>query len=188
MLERRESPTDRAGGPDAWIAAAGRLVAGWDGVRAAGIAVTGLIRGGLWRALNPDTLPVPDNFPLADKLRQRLRMSVTARNDAQAAAWGEYRFGGAGVQDLIFVTVSTGIGGGIVARGRLVEGRTGLAGHIGITPVETPSGVRRFEDLASGRALNQLAQNAGPITKRRPCSSPKPSTSRARCATARCCR
>ncbi len=164
VLERRESPTDRAGGPEAWIEAAGRLAAGWDGVRAAGIAVTGLVRGGLWRALNPDTLPVPDNFPLADTLRQRLGMAVTARNDAQAAAWGEYCFGGTGVHDLIFVTVSTGIGGGIVARGRLVEGRTGLAGHIGITPIETPGGVRRLEDLASGRALDRLAHNAGGAT------------------------
>ena len=52
-----------------------------------------------------------------------------AANDAQAAAWGEYRYGD-GEGDLVFLTISTGIGGGVVLDGKL---RAGLAGHFGLT-------------------------------------------------------
>ena len=55
-------------------------------------------------------------------------------NDAQAAAWGEYRFGAGQGRDIVFLTVSTGIGGGIVAGGRLLTGRGGVAGHVGQSP------------------------------------------------------
>lgn len=161
VLERRETPTDRTGGAAAWIEAAGGLVAGWNGYQAAGIAVTGLVRAGIWQAVNPDTLAVPDDFPLATTLAGRLGMPVTARNDGQAAAWGEYRFGAGRGGTTVFVTVSTGIGGGLVVDGRLLEGRTGLAGHIGITPIETPKGVRMLEEVASGAALARLAQGPG---------------------------
>lgn len=161
VLERREIPTDRTGGAAAWIEAITRLVEGWNDCLAAGIAVTGLVRGGLWRAVNPDTLAVPDDFPLTTILADRLGMPVLARNDAQAAAWGEYRFGAASGGTAVFVTVSTGIGGGLVVDGRLVEGRTGLAGHIGITPIETPDGLRMLEDVASGAALARMAQGRG---------------------------
>lgn len=161
ILERRETPTDRTGGPAAWMDAIARLVEGWTGYRAAGIAVTGLVHAGLWRAVNPDTLPVPDDFPLTATLGGRLGRPVVARNDAQAAAWGEYRFGAGRGGIAVFVTVSTGIGGGLVVDGRLVEGRTGLAGHIGITPIETPDGVRMLEEVASGAALARMAEGRG---------------------------
>ncbi len=160
ILDRREIPTDRRAGAAAWIASIIRLVEGWHGFRTAGAAVTGLVSDGLWRALNPETLPVPDDFPLVAMLREGLGVPVIARNDAQAAAWGEYRCGGL-AGDMVFVTVSTGIGGGIVAGGRLLDGRTGLAGHIGITPVATPQGVRLLEELASGRALGRLSRAEG---------------------------
>ena len=158
VLERRQMPTDRAGGPSDWIEAAGRLVAGWSGYRAVGVAVTGLVRDGLWRAINPATLPVPDDFPLVTMLERRLRVPVLARNDAQAAAWGEFRFGAGQCGTMVFVTVSTGIGGGIVIDGRLAEGRAGLAGHVGITPIETPEGIRLLEEVGSGRALARMGE------------------------------
>ncbi|MCW6513294.1 ROK family protein, partial [Lichenifustis flavocetrariae] len=161
ILERRETPTDRTGGPTAWIEAVARLVAGWTGTRSAGIAVTGLVRDGVWRAVNPDTLAVPDDFPLTKTLAAQLGMPVVARNDAQAAAWGEYRFGAGRGGTAVFVTVSTGIGGGIVIDGRLVEGRRGLAGHIGISPIETTDGVRMLEEVASGAALARMATGHG---------------------------
>ena len=161
VLERREVPTDRTGGALAWIEAVARLVENWHDYRAAGIAVTGLVRAGLWSAVNPETLAVPDGFPLTNTLTDRLGLPVIARNDAQAAAWGEYRFGAGAGGTAVFVTVSTGIGGGLVVEGRLVEGRMGLAGHIGITPIETPDGVRMLEDVASGTALARMATGRG---------------------------
>lgn len=161
VLARREIPTDRAAGPDRWLDDAVALVTDWSSCAAVGVAVTGAVRRGLWRALNPDTLPIPENYPLAAEVTRRLRLPVTARNDAQAAAWGEFRFGEAAGHDLIFVTISTGLGGGVVTGGRLLEGRTGLAGHVGIAPVATPAGVRMLEEIASGSALARRAAAEG---------------------------
>lgn len=156
---RREVPTDRAGGPVAWIEAIVRLAREWTGFATVGVAVTGLVRHGLWRAVNPATLDVPGDVPLTARLEQRLGVPVVARNDAQAAAWGEFRYGAGQGCDMVFVTVSTGVGGGVVLDGRLVEGHAGLAGHLGITPVQTPEGLRPLEDVASGSALARLAGN-----------------------------
>ena len=161
VLDRREVRTPRDAGAPAWIDAVVELTNGWTGYAAAGAAVTGLVREALWSAVNPGTLPVPDGFPLVDALTRRLGIPVVARNDAQAAAWGEYRFGGTHGSTVVFVTVSTGIGGGLVIDGRLVEGRAGLAGHLGITPVDTADGVRMLEDVASGAALSRLAEERG---------------------------
>lgn len=72
------------------------------------------------------------NEPLRDRVAARLGVAVTVDNDANAAAWGEFRFGaGRGGDDLIMVTVGTGIGGGIVLSGRLFRGAHGLAAEIG---------------------------------------------------------
>ena len=162
VQDRRECATAREAGPEVWLADLARLVQGWSGYRVAGLAATGVIRDGLWRAVNAATLPVPDDFAILDALRRRLGVPVLARNDAQAAAWGEYRFGAAaGLGSVVFVTVSTGIGGGLVIDGRLVIGRAGLAGHLGITPIETDRGPRLLEDIASGSALARLAERHG---------------------------
>lgn len=157
LLDRRETRTERDGPVSAWIDGIVRLVEGWDGYSVAGVAVTGLVRGGLWRTLNPETLAIPGVVPLEAMLTERLNVPALARNDAQAAAWGEYRFGAGQGADIAFVTVSTGIGGGVVLDGRLLGGRAGLAGHFGITPVDTPDGVRLLEEIASGGALDRQA-------------------------------
>ena len=85
-------------------------------------------------------------------------------NDANAAALGEWRFGaGQGARTMVFVTVSTGIGGGIVADGTLFHGRRGLAGEIGHMAVTDHSdrcfcgAVGCFEAVASGTALGRRA-------------------------------
>jgi N-acetylmannosamine-6-phosphate 2-epimerase/N-acetylmannosamine kinase len=161
ILERRQAETPRWNGADAWIDAVLRLTEGWSGFERAGIAVTGLVRDGRWRSLNPATLPVPDDFPLVDLLGRRLGLPVVAGNDAQAAAWGEYRFGAGQGQDLVFLTISTGIGGGIVLGGRLRTGRSGLAGHAGITPIQTAAGIAMLEDVASGNALARRFADQG---------------------------
>ena len=164
LLDRRETRTERDGRASAWIDAIARLVEGWQGYQAAGVAVTGLVQGGLWRALNLDTLAIPGGFPLGAVLTDRLGVPVLARNDAQAAAWGEFRFGAGQGADIAFVTVSTGIGGGVVLDGRLLGGRAGLAGHFGITPVHTPDGVRLLEEIASGSVLDKRAGAASAVT------------------------
>jgi glucokinase len=86
-------------------------------------------------------------------------------NDANAAAWGEARFGaGRGEENLVCITVGTGIGGGLVVDGRLLRGRFGAAGEIGhIQMVEggRPCGCGQrgcWEQYASGNALVRCAR------------------------------
>ena len=153
--------TPGAGGPSAWLDAVAEAAGPWRGAYArAAIAVTGLVAQGRWWALNPDVLPVPAGFPLVDELAARLGVPVCALNDAQAAAWGEYRFGAGQGCDLVFVTVSTGIGAGIVLGGRLLTGHRGLAGHIGQFRAEAVD-APWLEHLAAGGALTRDAIAAG---------------------------
>jgi len=166
VLERRQAPTPRDGRFESLVDAVAALVAGWaDGP--VGIATTGLVRGGRLSATNPGTLPVPPDSPLVAALQDRLGVTVRAVNDAQAAAWGEFRHGaGRGVGSMVFLTVSTGVGGGLVLDGTLQVGAGGLAGHLGHA-VAVPGGPlcgcgRRgcVEAVASGRALAAAATQA----------------------------
>lgn len=160
VVDRAQVATDRDGGADAWLGQIACLAEPWRGrFAAAGLSVTGVVRQGLWSAMNPRTLPVPADFPLADRARAAVGMATVAINDAQAAAWGEYRHGAGAGRDMVFLTVSTGIGGGVVLNGRLVTGRGGIAGHVG----QMAGGERGpLEDRASGtwiaRAAAQVAQ------------------------------
>lgn len=159
VQERREVATDRASGPEQWLAAIADVAQEWRGrYRGTGITVTGLVSDGIWRPLNPETLPLPDEgYPLGRHAAEVLGAPVTLCNDAQAAAWGEHVYGAGAGRDMVFVTVSTGIGAGIVLQGRLVTGRFGLAGHVGQT-VATPDGVDApIEDSASGRWIARQA-------------------------------
>lgn len=167
IVAREQVETPRTGrGADiveAIVALASRLPSS----RGLGVATTGIVRNGALTALNPTTLPIENNFPLADALEMRLGARPLLINDAQAAGWGEYRFGaGRDVRAMAFVTVSTGIGGAFVLDGRLQVGGRGLAGHIGHVVVE-PDGPacgcgRRgcVERLASGTAIAALASEA----------------------------
>jgi glucokinase len=80
------------------------------------------------------------NYPLRKALQSHFEIPVLLDNDANAQAYGEYRFGaGQGYDDMIFVTISTGIGAGIVINGKLYRGMTGTAGEFGHTIVEPDS-------------------------------------------------
>jgi predicted NBD/HSP70 family sugar kinase len=165
ILQVRQDLTPRHLGAEAWIAAICDLAADWSGHYAAvGLALTGSLRDGRWYALNEATLPVPAGFPVVERLIHSLGVPVAALNDGQAAAWGEYRHGAGIGLDLVFITVSTGVGGGIVLNGRLQRGRNGLAGHVGICPIATPVGERLLEEVCSGSALKRQSEATG-----RPC-------------------
>ena len=161
VLARAEAPTARGAGPETWLAEMAHLAAPWSGQYAAvGVTVTGLVHGGLWRALNLGTLAIPQDWPLAARLEDVFGMPPVLANDAQAAAWGEYVHGAGQGRDIAFITVSTGIGGGIVVGGRLLNGRGGLAGHFGqLSAMESPGGP--IEDIASGRWIAAEGHAAG---------------------------
>jgi glucokinase len=120
-------------------------------------------RGALRRAPH---LPRWEGFPLIEALEGALcvELPIVLDNDANAAAWAVARFEVPGLKHLIYVTVSTGIGGGIVIDGRLYHGRDGNAaevGHIILKP-QGPScdcGKRGcWEALASGTAIARMAK------------------------------
>ncbi|MBV9287921.1 MAG: ROK family protein, partial [Hyphomicrobiales bacterium] len=162
ILESRRIATEKARGPGAWLDAVIEAAKDWRGRFAtAAIAATGAVKGGRWSSLNPDVLAVPRDFPLAEELSRRLGVSVFAMNDAQAAAWGEFRFGAGKDKDMVFLTISTGIGGGIVLGGRLITGREGLSGHFGQMLIAVGHGYERLEDGASGSALERRAAERG---------------------------
>jgi glucokinase len=105
------------------------------------------------------------NEPLRDALYRRLRLPVVVENDANASAWGEYRFGaGEGEPQLLVVNLGTGIGGAYVSNGEVQRGRFGIAGEFG--HMQVVAGGHRcecgnrgcWEQYASGNALVREAR------------------------------
>jgi glucokinase len=116
----------------------------------------------------PNLSPYVDwrNVALGEWLSEAIGLRVTVENDANAAAWGEFVFGaGRDVEDLLLVTVGTGVGGGLVTEGHLYRGAFGIAteiGHMRVVPngLECPCGQYGcFEQYASGRALVREARD-----------------------------
>ncbi len=157
VVETHTMATPRSGDPETWLTALFTAIAGWKGnYDTAGVAVSGIIDDGCWSPLNRRTLDIPDRFPLVATVARLSGVDrVLAANDAQAAAWGEYAFGAGQGHDLVFLTVSTGIGGGIVVGGHLLGG---LAGHFGQFRSLGEEG-RALEDKVSG---NWIAGQAAP--------------------------
>ena len=160
LLERREMPTPASRTAAALAAALEELVAplAARAVRFA-VASTGIIRHGTLTAINPANLGGLAYFPLVDCLSTLTGLPGIALNDAQAAAWAEYQALPEKVGEMLFLTVSTGVGGGVVSRGRLHTGSGGLAGHCGHTLAD-PHGPRCgcgrtgcVEAVASGRGI-----------------------------------
>jgi glucokinase len=72
------------------------------------------------------------NYPLRQALQDKLGLTVHLENDGIAAAIGEWRYGaGQGLHSMVYVTVSTGIGGGVIVNNTVLRGHKGLAGHVG---------------------------------------------------------
>jgi len=124
-----------------------------------GVAITGHIVAGCVTAHNSAILPGWQSFPLQQRLSEKLNRPVLVFNDARAAAWGEYRFGaGQGYDEFLFLTVSTGVGGGLILNRRLHIAQNGFDAEIG--EMKTADG-RTLEQHASGTALNCLAVQHG---------------------------
>lgn len=130
--------TDRSGSAEGWLAAIADAAVAWKGrYTAAGIAVTGAVRNGNWRAMNQATLGIEGEFPLETRATELFGVPVVVANDAQAAAWGEFK-STSDNSDLVFITVSTGLGGGIVSGRHLLRG---VAGHFGQMHGPSPDNV-----------------------------------------------
>ena len=105
------------------------------------------------------------DVPVREQVSSATGLHVVVENDANAAAWGEFRFGAAeDVNDMVCVTVGTGVGGGVVVDGRLYRGAHGIGGelgHVRIVPNGHLCGCGNrgcVEQYASGRALIREAR------------------------------
>jgi glucokinase len=129
-------------------------------VIAVGVCAPGPIDSRTGVVTAPPNLPGWKNVPLKQLIEGPLGITTFLENDANAAALGEHRFGaGRGVQNMIYVTASTGIGGGLILNGQLYGGTTGAAGEIGhmtVLPWGPYCGCGNrgcLEALASGTAI-----------------------------------
>lgn len=130
-----------------------------------GVGVPGFILIEKGYIVGSNNLPELENFPVRDEIERRLGAKVILENDANAAALGEKWMGaGRDVDDLVLLTLGTGIGGGIIAGGRVVHGHVGMAGelgHITIDPTGNPCGCGNYgclEKHASATAIESMAK------------------------------
>lgn len=135
-------------------------------VEAVGVGVAAYIDAGRSTVMFAANLAVRD-LDLRRVLERRTGLPVAVENDANAAAWGEFAFGaGADVDDLLLLTVGTGVGGGLVLGGHLYRGAFGVAaevGHLRVVPDGLPCGCGNrgcFEQYASGSALVRQTREA----------------------------
>ena len=141
---------------------------GKDNLAGIGIGVPGFIslQDGVIR--NCNNISSLENFPIRDEIGRRLGHKVILENDANAAALGEKWMGaGRDVNDLVMLTLGTGIGGGIISNGKVLRGVNGMAGelgHITAVPNGNPCGCGNrgcVEKHASATAITAMAKLLG---------------------------
>ena len=133
-------------------------------VAAIGVAAPGPLDPYKGMILAAPNIPGWNNLPLRSRLEERFNTPVVLGNDANLAALGEWRHGaGQGHQHMVYLTISTGIGGGVITDGRLLLGRRGLAAELGHVTID-PNGPLcncgqrgHLEALASGTAIARWA-------------------------------
>lgn len=171
MLEKIAGSTPMEAGPDAVVAdmvasiqaLQARLGAG--NLAGVGVGVPGFIRMETGVIAGWAQNPSFNGYPMRDRIEQSLGTKVILENDANAAALGETWMGaGRGVQDLVLLTLGTGIGGGIIIGGRILHGAQGMAaelGHITVSPNGYPCGCGNrgcVEKHASATAIAAMAR------------------------------
>ncbi|TAK71069.1 MAG: ROK family glucokinase [Actinomycetota bacterium] len=133
-------------------------------IEAIGVGVAGLVDSDRARVMFAPNLGWVEQ-PLRAEIEHGTNLPTVVENDANVAAWGEYRHGaGRGHDDVTVITVGTGIGGGIVLGGNLIRGAHGAAaeiGHLQLVPDGRPCACGRrgcWEQYASGNALVREAR------------------------------
>ncbi len=149
-------------------------------VAAIGMASPGPLDPQAGVVLATPNIPEWRNFPVTEKLSQHFGVPAWLDNDANLAALGEWKFGaGRGYHHLLYLTISTGIGGGVIVEDRLLHGHHGLAaelGHVTVLaggPLCSCGYPGHLEALASGPAIEryvreQLASGAASILRDTP--------------------
>ncbi len=170
MLGKIAGATNFAEGRDAVL---GDMVSAIQTLRAAhgsqelagiGAGVPGFIRMKDGFITNSNNLPYFENYPVRDEMEKKLGTKVILENDANAAALGEKWMGaGRDYDDLVLLTLGTGIGGGIISGGKIMRGFVGMAGEVGhttVVPNGNPCGCGNrgcLEKHASATAVTAMA-------------------------------
>jgi glucokinase len=135
-----------------------------DQVTGIGIGAPGPLNSRNGVVFAPPNLQGWTNVPLRDIIQSHFNKPVFVENDANAAALAEHMFGaGRGSQEMVYMTISTGIGGGIITNGRIVEGIFGTAGEIGHMTIDwhgdrcNCGNIGCLESIASGTAIARRA-------------------------------
>lgn len=138
--------------------AGGRLIA-------VGVGCGGPLDRGRGLILSPPNLPGWDEFPITEILEKQFKVPVLLDNDANAAALGEHKYGaGRGFKNIVYITISTGIGGGIIIGGEIVHGVGDGAGEVGHITVREDDpvcgcGARGcMEAICSGTSIGRRAR------------------------------
>lgn len=133
---------------------------GSDTLAGVGIGVPGFILMEEGKIIGSNNLPEFENYPMRDDIERKLGTPIFLENDANAAALGEKWMGaGRDVQDLVLLTLGTGIGGGIISAGKVLHGFVGMAaelGHMTVVPAGNPCGCGNYgclEKHASATAI-----------------------------------
>ena len=138
-----------------------------DGYEVGGVclAVPGNILATQNKVIFSPNLHTIEGTDLREEMKRRTGFDVTVENDANAAAWGEFRFGaGAAYDHLVFITLGTGVGGGVITHGVLMRGAQGAGGELGHMTLQATGprcgcGNRGcLEALASGTAIQRRAR------------------------------
>ena len=146
---------------------AGAITEVKDGFEVGGVclAVPGLIMASVNTVIFSPNLPEIENIRLDEEIGGRTGVRVTVENDANAAAWGEFRYGaGKDVDHQIFITLGTGVGGGVITHGVLLRGAQGAGGELGHVTLDPDGPVCGcgnhgcLEALASGTAIRRRAR------------------------------
>jgi len=181
LIARQTCPSPTSGDPEADVAAiadaAADLISRSElaarDFDAAGFSVPGPVDHARGAVLAPPNLPGWKNVPLRDRMSERLGMPVRLENDANAAALAEWRFGaGRGAQNLVYLTMSTGVGAGLILDGRLYRGHRGRASEFGHSCVEWEGercscGQRGcLEAYLGGAAWSRRLREIAPATSR----------------------
>jgi glucokinase len=153
-------------GEEQLLDAMAEVVAKLGSVVAVGVGIAGLVsRGGVLQ-VSPN-LPGLRGVDVVTEMHRRTDLPIRVDNDATCAAWGEHLAGAArGADDVVCVTLGTGIGAGLIADGELVRGAHGFggeAGHMVVDPTGPPCPCGRWgcwERFASGSGLARLGRDA----------------------------
>ncbi len=181
VLWQARRPNPREGGPDEYLTLASSLLSEAFALEefqplGIGIAVAGPVDPESGILYQPPNLMALDGLSLKSIWQEQYGLPVAAGNDANLAAVGEYHFGagrdaalsGRPPRSLLYVTVSTGIGGGVIEGGSLVLGANGLTAEVGHTTVDTAADAPRcqcgkrgcLEAVSSGTAIANYARAA----------------------------